>query len=110
MGKLLHGAGVAHSRGGGGSGSAGGPAVGGGGSPPVDRCPEVCDKLEAKFATFGCIVEECNCKAACADVFEASIDCLPDGAPECTCNGNELDCGGLCQAENQAASDCFVAN
>lgn len=96
----------------GGAAAGGAPAVGGaGGEAPVDRCPEVCDKLEAKFATFGCGVQECNCKPVCADVFEASIDCIPDNSPACQCSGaNELDCTGICEAESQAANDCYQAN
>ena len=96
----------------GGSAAGGAPTAGGaGGEAPVDRCPEVCDKLEAKFATFGCSVEQCNCKPACADVFEASIDCIPDNSPACQCSGNnELDCTGICEAESQAANDCYQAN
>jgi hypothetical protein len=96
----------------GGAAAGGAPVVGGaGGEAPVDRCPEVCDKLEAKFATFGCGVEECNCKPACADLFEASIDCIPDNSPACECaNQNELSCDGICEAENQAANDCYQAS
>jgi len=97
----------------GGAGAAGGTsAMGGSGGSVVDRCPEVCAKLDALFASFGagCMVEQCNCKPACADLFEASIDCIPPGSASCTCNGNELDCSGLCEAESQAANDCWQAN
>jgi hypothetical protein len=104
-----------------GSGGSGGSGVGGSGAAissgsvtgsggSEDRCPEVCAKLDTVFASFGCTVEECNCKPACADVFEASIDCLDTAGAQCTCNGNELDCGSACQAENTAASDCYQAN
>jgi hypothetical protein len=83
---------------------------GGGGAAAEDRCPEVCAKLESLFESLGCEVEECNCKPACADVFEASIDCLAPDSDACTCSGNELDCGSLCQEENVAANDCYEAN
>jgi hypothetical protein len=94
----------------GGSPSSSSSAISGGGGAAVDRCPEVCDKMEALFASFGCALEECNCKAPCADLLEASIDCIPAGSADCSCSGdNELECT-ICSAENTAANDCWQMN
>ena len=99
------------------SGSGGAAHIGGapgtGGTAGATlKCPAVCEKLDALFASFGpqCIPSSCNCKEACAVFTEAVVDCLPPASPSCTCGGNELDCGTLCDAEIQADNACWQAN
>ena len=96
---------------GGSGGAAASTGMTGSGGGAVDRCPEVCAKMETLFASFGCMLEECHCKAPCADLLEASLDCIPRGSPDCSCagGGNELDCS-VCDAETAAANDCWQAN
>jgi hypothetical protein len=99
---------------GGGTTGAGGEAsttTTGAGGAPVAQCPDLCAQFEAIYDAYGCTLEECNCKEACADLHQAAIDCMPLDSPACSCNAaGELDCENVCDEENMAANACFSAN